>query len=112
MGKAGQRIGLGHLRYLGQQHEYVSCGLFSFLPEKACAIKRLEARHRIATEIRKIRERTGDISGRKDAYNFCRADDRSSINRGNSNHQEYYYPRLDALFADEADLVAIDEPKR
>ncbi|KAL5999814.1 hypothetical protein ACLOJK_038100 [Asimina triloba] len=92
---------------IGQYHD--ARGVYGILSKVAYSIKQLKARRRIGKQIQDIRLQLSDISRRKNDYNFSRTEQGSS-SLSNSN-EEAYDPRLAALFADESQLVGIDEPR-
>ncbi|KAL5999811.1 hypothetical protein ACLOJK_038097 [Asimina triloba] len=92
---------------IGQYHD--ASGVYGILRKAAYSIKQLKARRRIGKQIQDIRLQLSDISRRKNDYNFSRTEQGSS-SLSNSN-EEAYDPRLAALFAEESQLVGIDEPR-
>ncbi|KAL5999805.1 hypothetical protein ACLOJK_038091 [Asimina triloba] len=92
---------------IGQYHD--ARGVYGILSKVAYSIKQLKARRRIGKQIQDIRLQLSDISRRKNDYNFSRTEQGSS-SLSNSN-EEAYDPRLAALFAEESQLVGIDEPR-
>ncbi|XP_058111975.1 disease resistance protein RPM1-like [Magnolia sinica] len=91
---------------LGQaQEQNGSHGFVDFLHRP---IKRLKARHQIASFLRNIKTRIGKITARKDAYALNGIEQGSS---SNNMSDQWYDPRLNALFIEEADLVGIDRPR-
>ncbi|XP_058112843.1 disease resistance protein RPM1-like [Magnolia sinica] len=87
------------------QEQHGSHGFVDFLHRP---IKRLKARHQIASLLRDIKTRIRKILERKDAYALNGIEQGSS---SNNMSDQWYDPRLNALFIEEAHLVGIDMPR-
>ncbi|XP_058112846.1 disease resistance protein RPM1-like [Magnolia sinica] len=71
-------------------------------------IRQPMVRHKTASSIRDIKTRVSKIKERKDAYTLNGIEQGSS---SNNMSDQWYDPRLNALFIEEADLVGIDMPR-
>ncbi|XP_058112830.1 disease resistance protein RPM1-like [Magnolia sinica] len=87
------------------QEQNGSHGFVDFLHRP---IKRLKARHQIASLLRDIKTRICKITERKDAYALNGIEQGSS---SNNMSDQWYDPRLNVLFIEEAHLVGIDMPR-
>ncbi|XP_058112827.1 disease resistance protein RPM1-like [Magnolia sinica] len=72
-------------------------------------IKQPMVGHKTASSIRDIKTRVHRIKERKDAYSLNSMEQTSSSKKMSD---QWYDPRLKALFIEEADLVGIDVPRR
>ncbi|XP_059629685.1 disease resistance protein RPM1-like [Cornus florida] len=87
-------------------------GFYGFLRKISFSIKNLKARHRIDSEIKRIRSRVNQIAKghQRYRYKFNISEQVSSSNRVNDN--TWYDRRSDALLMEEAELVGIERPKK
>ncbi|XP_058111952.1 putative disease resistance protein At1g50180 [Magnolia sinica] len=72
-------------------------------------IKQPMVRHKTASSIRDIKTRVHSVKERKDAYSLDSMEQTSSSKKMSD---QWYDPRLKALFIEEVDLVGIDVPRR
>ncbi|ONI05811.1 hypothetical protein PRUPE_5G025000 [Prunus persica] len=75
------------------------------LHELSCIINKLKARRRIATDIQGIKSKVRTLSEGHQNYKL-------DVDPGSSKVHKHQYSQGDALLLEEADLVAIGEPKR
>ncbi|KAH0974600.1 hypothetical protein GBA52_016499 [Prunus armeniaca] len=75
------------------------------LHELSCMINKLKARRRIATDIQGIKSKVRSLYEGHQNYKL-------DVDLGSSKVQKHQYSQGDALLLEEADLVAIGEPKR
>ncbi|XP_058111984.1 disease resistance protein RPM1-like [Magnolia sinica] len=87
-----------------EQHDSQGCIDFLYI-----LIKQFMVHHQTASSIQDIKTRIGMITERKDAYALNRIEQGSS---SNNMSDQWYDPRLNALFIEEAHLVGIDMPRR
>ncbi|XP_059656929.1 disease resistance protein RPM1-like [Cornus florida] len=84
-------------------------GFYGFLRKICCSIKNLKARHRIASEIHKIKSRVENIHQRyRDRFSISEHGSSSTT----VNNNAWYDRRGDALLLEEAELVGMDGPKK
>ncbi|XP_059646508.1 putative disease resistance protein At1g50180 isoform X2 [Cornus florida] len=83
-------------------------GFCGFLRKISCSIKNLKARHRIASEIRRIKSRVENIHQRyRDRFSISEYGSSSTVV-----NNTWYDSRGDALLLEEAELVGMDGPKK
>lgn len=75
------------------------------LHELSCIFNKLKARQRIATDIQSIKSKVRTLSEGQQNYKL-------DVDPGSSKVHKHQYSQGDALLLEEADLVAIGEPKR
>ncbi|XP_059656925.1 disease resistance protein RPM1-like [Cornus florida] len=82
-------------------------GFYGFLGKISFSIKNLKARHRIGSEIRKIKSRVENIHQRyRDGFSISEHGSSSTVDN------TWYDRRGDALLLEEAELVGMDGPKK